>query len=158
MKNKIKRLPELAKTIAALKKRGKRIVFTNGCFDLLHLGHVKYLEAARKKGDILIVAINSDASVRRIKGNDRPITDEKHRVGVIAALESVDFVLLFGEDTPLKVIKALKPDILVKGSDWKKKDIVGASFVSSYGGRVSTIRSSQGYSTTAIINKIAKIF
>lgn len=158
LKDKIKKLAELKGIVSGLKRKGKRVVFTNGCFDLLHLGHVKYLEEAKKKGDILLVAVNSDASIRRIKGKNRPITDEKHRISVIAALESVDFAFLFREDTPLKVIKALKPDVLVKGADWKKKDIVGGDFVLSYGGRLETIKSALGYSSTAIINKIAKIF
>ena len=134
------------------------LVVTNGCFDLLHFGHVDYLQEAKKKGDILVVAVNSDASIRKIKGKKRPIIGEKNRLSVVAALQSVDYVVLFKEDTPLKVIKALKPDILVKGADWEKKDIVGADFVSSYGGGVTIIRSSQGYSTTVIINKIAKTF
>jgi len=158
LKNKIKRLSELKKIVAGLKRKGKRVVFTNGCFDLLHLGHVKYLEEAKKKGDILVVAVNSDSSIRRIKGKNRPIADEKHRISVIAALESVDFAFLFTEDTPLQVIKTLEPDVLVKGADWKKKDIIGGDLVLSYGGRVETVKSALGYSTTAIINKIAKTF
>jgi len=158
LKRKIRSLASLKKILANLQKKGKRIVFTNGCFDLLHFGHVNYLQKAKKKGNILVVAVNSDASIRRIKGRNRPIIDEKNRLSVVAALESVDFVVLFKEDTPLKVIRSLKPDILVKGADWDKKDIVGREFVSSYGGRVLTIRLSKGYSTTEIINKIARQF
>jgi D-beta-D-heptose 7-phosphate kinase/D-beta-D-heptose 1-phosphate adenosyltransferase len=155
---KIKGLDKLTKIIAGLKAKGKKIVFTNGCFDLLHWGHVKYLEDAKSKGDILIVAINRDASVRRIKGTKRPIVKEKDRAGIVAALESVDYVVLFIEDTPLKVIKLLKPDILVKGADWNKINIVGADYVLSYGGRVSTIKLIQGRSTTGLIRKIAQSF
>lgn len=157
LKSKIKNLRELKRIISSLKAKGKRIVFTNGCFDLLHYGHVKYLESAKRKGDILIVAINCDASVKRIKGNKRPIINEKDRSGIIAALESVDYVVLFEEDTPFKIIKLLKPDTLIKGADWDKKGIVGRDFVLSYGGRVSTINLVKGRSTTNLIKKIAKI-
>ena len=156
--NKIKKLVKLKNIISRLKTQGKAIVFTNGCFDLLHYGHVKYLQEAKRKGDILIVAINSDASVRKIKGNKRPITHEKDRLSLIAALESVDYVFLFNEETPLRVIKELKPDILVKGADWKKPDIVGCDFVLSYGGKVSTLELVKGYSTTNLIKKIVKPF
>ena len=158
LKSKIKNLRELKRIISSLKAKGKRIVFTNGCFDLLHYGHVKYLESAKRKGDILIAAINCDASVKRIKGNKRPIINEKDRAGIIAALESVDYVVLFKEDTPSKIIKLLKPDILIKGADWDKKGIVGRDFVLSYGGRISTINLVKGRSTTNLIKKIAKIF
>ncbi len=133
-------------------------MFTNGCFDLLHYGHIRYLEAARKKGDILVVALNSDASIKRIKGKNRPIISQGDRLGTIAALEKVDYVTSFGEDTPLKLIKMLKPDFLVKGADWKKRDIVGADYVRGYGGRVDTIKLSRGRSTTEIIKKIAESF
>jgi len=158
LNSKLKNLPSLKIISSQLKKKGKRIVFTNGCFDLLHFGHVNYLHQAKKRGDILVVGVNSDRSVKRIKGKNRPIIDEKNRLSVIAALESVDYVVLFNEDTPLNLIKALRPDILVKGADWDKKDIVGGDFVSSYGGRVMNIKLSKGYSTTEIIRKIAKTF
>ena len=158
MKSKIKSLLKLKKTIARLKKQGKRIVFTNGCFDLLHYGHAKYFEESRRKGDVLVVAVNSDASVRKIKGEKRPIVDQGNRLNLVASLESVDYVVLFGQGTPLEVIKALKPDVLVKGSDWHEKNIVGAEFVRSLGGRVSTIKLVKGLSTTNLINKIAKAF
>ena len=154
---KIKNLRELRKEISRLKAKGKRVAFTNGCFDLLHYGHVKYLEDAKRKGDILVVAINQDASIRRIKGDKRPIVNEQDRARIVAALESVDYVTLFKEDTPLKVIKLLKPDILVKGADWNKDNIVGADFVLSYGGRVATIKLVKGRSTSGLIEKIAKI-
>ncbi|MDP2938324.1 MAG: D-glycero-beta-D-manno-heptose 1-phosphate adenylyltransferase, partial [Candidatus Omnitrophota bacterium] len=155
LKRKIISLSGLKRILTRLRKKRKRIVFTNGCFDLLHFGHVDYLQEAKKKGDILVVAVNSDASIRKIKGKKRPIINEKNRLSVVAALQSVDYVVLFKEDTPLKVIKTLKPDILVKGADWDKKDIVGSDFVLSRGGEVITIKLSKGYSTTDIIKKIA---
>lgn len=158
LKDKIKNLAALKKIIAGLKKSGKKIVFTNGCFDLMHFGHAKYLEDAKRKGDILVVAVNSDSSIRKIKGRNRPIIEEKNRLRMMAALESVDFVLIFSEENPLRVIKALKPDILVKGADWDKNNIVGSDFVASYGGRVSTIKLVQGLSTTTLIHKIADKF
>jgi len=132
------------------------VVFTNGCFDILHCGHAKYLEAAKRKGDILVVAINSDASVKRIKAKTRPIVGERNRLSLVAALESVDFVIMFKEDTPLKVIKEIRPDILVKGADWTKDEIVGGNFVNSYGGKVKTIKLTKGLSTTNLIKKIVK--
>jgi D-beta-D-heptose 7-phosphate kinase/D-beta-D-heptose 1-phosphate adenosyltransferase len=157
-RTKIKNLKELKKIIQDLRDKGKKTVFTNGCFDLLHYGHIKYLQDAKRKGDILVVAINSDASVKRIKGNKRPVVNEKDRLRIIAALESVDYVLLFKEDTPLKAIISLRPDILIKGADWNKKSIVGANIVSGYGGKVSTIKLVAGRSTTNLIKKIAKNF
>lgn len=155
---KIKKIKELKKTVEALHRQGKKIVFTNGCFDLLHYGHVTYLEKAKSKGDILIVAVNSDSSVRRIKGNGRPIVKETDRANVVAGLESVDYVTIFKEDTPLKSIKTLKPDILVKGSDWNKDTIIGADIIAKYGGRVLTIALAKGRSTTNLINRVAKIY
>lgn len=158
LETKIKSLRELKKTAFSLKIKGKKIVFTNGCFDLLHYGHVKYLEDAKKKGDILVVAVNSDTSVKRIKGKKRPLVNEKDRIRIIAALESVNYVVLFREDTPLKIIKSLKPDILVKGADWAKNSIVGSDAILRWGGRVSTIRLVKGRSTTNLIRKIARAF
>ena len=155
---KIKNLTELKNIAYRLKKAGKKIVFTNGCFDLLHYGHIKYLEAAKRKGDILIVAINSDASVRKVKGDKRPITKEWERLRIVAALESVDYVVLFKEDTPFKAISLLKPDILVKGADWNKNNIVGAGVVLNYGGKVIAVPLARGRSTTNLIKKIAQIF
>jgi rfaE bifunctional protein nucleotidyltransferase chain/domain len=149
---------ELKRIIVSLKRRGKKIVFTNGCFDILHYGHVKYLEDARHKGDCLIVGINSDSSVRKIKGSKRPIVKEHGRSGVLAGLESVDYVVVFNQDTPLETIKYLKPDIIVKGADWGLKDIVGRDEVLKYGGKVAQIKFLKGYSTTNLINKIAKEF
>jgi rfaE bifunctional protein nucleotidyltransferase chain/domain len=158
LERKIKSLGELKKEFSRRKTKGKVIVFTNGCFDLIHYGHVKYLEAAKRKGDILVVALNSDTSVRRIKGKMRPLINEKFRAGVIAALESVDYVIIFREDTPLNLIKSLKPCVLVKGSDWKEENIVGRDFVISYGGKVITVRLIKGFSTTNLLKKIAKSF
>lgn len=142
--------------IDALRRRGKKIVFTNGCFDLLHLGHIKYLSKAKKLGDYLVVGLNSDASVRAIKGSNRPLNKQASRLEVLASLEMVDFVTLFKENTPQRLIFLLKPDVLVKGADWKTKDIVGGSFIKNYGGRVSRIPYLKNYSTTGLIEKIAK--
>lgn len=157
MNRKIRTLAELHGLIRKLKSQGKRIVFTNGCFDLLHYGHVKYLEDAKRKGDILIVAINSDASVKRIKGASRPVITQMYRSRVIAGLESVDYVTIFNEDTPLRVINLLKPHVLVKGADWDAKDIVGRDIVLGYGGKVKTIKLIKGLSTTNLIKKIARL-
>lgn len=156
LKDKIKSLKELTKIIPRLRRLGKKIVFTNGCFDLLHYGHAKYLEEARNKGDILVVGVNSDSSIRRIKGKKRPIVGENNRLHLVAALGSVDFTVLFKEDTPLNTIKKIRPDILIKGADWEKKDIVGADVIKSYGGKVSTIKLVKGLSTTNLIKIIAK--
>ena len=138
-----------------LRAKGKKIVFTNGCFDILHAGHVKYLEKARALGNLLILGLNSDRSVRRLKGPSRPIVPQKDRAAVIASLGSVDYVTIFGEATPLKLIKAVKPHILVKGADWKTGSIVGGDFVKSYGGRVVAIPLVKGRSTTGLIRKIS---
>ncbi|GAI40661.1 unnamed protein product [marine sediment metagenome] len=159
MKNsKIKTLSELKKISKKLRKSAKKIVFTNGCFDLLHLGHIYYLEKAKKKGDILVVALNSDSSVRRIKGEKRPILPETDRAQIIAALEFVDYVVIFNEATPLRLIKTLKPDVLIKGRDWKINQIVGRDVVRSLGGRVATIPFVKGRSTKLIIKKIVRRF
>ncbi len=158
LEKKIQNLRKLKNLILCLKAQRKKIVFTNGCFDLLHYGHVKYLQDAKKKGDILVVGINSDTSVKRIKGKPRPVVNEKDRLRLVAALESVDYIVLFKEDTPLKIIKFIKPDVLIKGADWNKNNIVGRDFVLSYGGRVSTIKFVKGYSTSNLIKKIAKRF
>jgi rfaE bifunctional protein nucleotidyltransferase chain/domain len=154
--NKIKNASALKNTLLSLKNKGKRVVFTNGCFDILHYGHVKYLQDAKNKGDILIVAVNSDSSVRKLKGRSRPVVGEKDRMRVLAALESVDFVTIFGEDTPLKLIKSLRPDVLVKGGDWDKKDIIGGDLVESWGGKVISLPYVKNQSTTNIIDKIGK--
>lgn len=133
---------------------GKEVVFTNGCFDILHLGHVDYLEKASEKGDRLIVAVNTDHSVRKLKGNSRPINDENARARLMASLAFVDAVVLFGEDTPRELIDEILPDILVKGSDYNISNIVGADSVIANGGRVETIDLVDGYSTTKIVERI----
>jgi D-beta-D-heptose 7-phosphate kinase/D-beta-D-heptose 1-phosphate adenosyltransferase len=155
---KITSLSILKRRIARLKHNGKRVVFTNGCFDILHYGHVKYLQDARAKGDCLVVAVNSDSSIKKIKAKNRPVIAEADRLRVVAALGCVDYVVLFNQVDPLKLIKTLKPDILIKGADWNKKKIVGADFVESYGGKVETVKLVQGRSTSAIIGKIIKDF
>jgi rfaE bifunctional protein nucleotidyltransferase chain/domain len=158
LEKKIKSLSRLVNEIACLQAKGKKIVFTNGCFDLLHYGHVQYLEAAKRCGDLLVVGVNSDASVKKIKGPKRPIVSQRYRVRVIAALECVDYVVVFGQDNPLTLIKKIKPDVLVKGADWKEKKIIGADFIKALGGRVSTIRFQKGFSTTNLIKKIVHKF
>ncbi len=153
---KIINLEKLRKKIPQLKAAGKIIVFTNGCFDILHYGHVQYLENAKKSGDILVVGVNSDTSVRAIKGRNRPIVHEKDRMMIVAGLESVNYVVLFKENTPLKIIMAIRPDVLVKGADWSKDKIVGADFVTGYGGRVAVIKLAKGRSTSNLIKKIVR--
>jgi rfaE bifunctional protein nucleotidyltransferase chain/domain len=138
-------------------RQGKKVVFTNGCFDILHVGHVKYLQEARSQGDILVVGLNSDESVKRLKGETRPIQNEEDRGTVLSALECVDFVTVFAEDTPKKLIELVRPDVLVKGGDWKIDQIVGSDFVISYGGEVKSLQFVQGKSTTNIVSKILKL-
>jgi len=150
---KILTLPALLKKLPALRRQGKTVVFTNGCFDLMHLGHVKYLEEAGKGNRVLIVALNSDASIHRIKGWRRPIIGQKSRAALLAALESVDFVVIFNEATPYKTIAAIKPDILIKGADWKGKSVVGKDLVK----KVEFVKYIPGFSTTNIIKKIASL-
>lgn len=137
-----------------LKSEGKRIVFTNGCFDILHSGHVFYLQKAKQQGDILILGLNSDASVRRLKGEKRPINSENDRAVVISELKSIDFVVIFEEDTPQEIISQIVPDVLAKGGDYKKEDVVGKEIVENNGGEVVIIPFVDGKSTTNIINKI----
>jgi len=144
---------KLEQAIADFKKANKKIVFTNGCFDLLHIGHVRYLEQAKSLGDILIVGINTDASVQALKGPTRPIQNENDRAEILASLKAVDHTVLFDEETPINLIKTVKPDILVKGGDWKKEQIVGWDFVESYGGEVKSLQYVDGKSTTNIIAK-----
>jgi rfaE bifunctional protein nucleotidyltransferase chain/domain len=153
---KICTLEESEKICDALKQSGKRIVFTNGCFDILHPGHARYLSSARNLGDYLIVALNSDRSVRAIKGAKRPIFPEKMRAELLAALACVDCVLIFDEDNPLQVIKSLLPHILVKGGDWQENQIIGADVIKAGGGQVRRIPFVTGYSTTDIIEKIVR--
>jgi len=156
VENKLKSCSALVKIVSSLRDRKKRTVFTNGCFDILHVGHVAYLRRAKKLGDALIVGLNSDASVRAIKGKDRPINREADRAEILSALSFVDYVTIFSESNPEKLIRALKPDVLVKGSDWKISEIAGGDFVRSYGGRVSRIPFVKGHSTTSVIKKIKR--
>ena len=149
--SKVRLRNELEEIAARLKSEGKKIVFTNGCFDLLHIGHIRYLKEAKKLGDILIVGLNSDASVRRLKP-ERPINEESQRAEVLSSLEMVDFVTLFSEDTPYELIKSIRPDVLVKGGDWKKEDIVGSDIVAE----THSLPYVPGVSTSAIIDKILK--
>ncbi len=135
----------------------KKVVFTNGCFDILHYGHVAYLEKAKALGDILIIGLNSDVSVRRLKGKKRPVNNETDRARVLAALTCVDYVVLFRQDTPLELIRAIKPDVLVKGGDWNISRIVGAKEVLADGGKVRVIPYIKNRSTTAIIEKIGRL-
>lgn len=151
---KIKSLGALQREIGKLKKKGRKVVFTNGCFDILHYGHARYLQDARNKGDVLAVAVNSDSSIRKIKGKGRPIVGQANRLKLLAGLECVDYLVLFREETPLAVIRKIRPDILVKGADWDKSKIAGSDFVKSYGGKVLTVKLVKGLSTTSIINKI----
>lgn len=136
------------------RSRGMKVIFTNGCFDILHEGHVSYLKEARAIGDVLVVGLNSDASVRRLKGPERPVNGEASRAAVLSGLEAVDYVCVFEEDTPYELIKALRPDVLVKGGDWDTDRIVGADIVASYGGEVRSLAFREGRSTTDIINRI----
>lgn len=151
---KIKNLQDAREEIDRLRAEGKRIVFTNGCFDILHVGHSRYLQAARDLGDFLIVAVNSDRSVKAIKGPPRPVRTQEDRAELLAALECVDCVLIFDEETPLRVISFLVPDVLVKGGDWKEEEIVGAQVVRDAGGQVRRIPFVPGYSTTDMIRRI----
>lgn len=143
----------LEEAIAFYRKENKKIVFTNGCFDLLHIGHVRYLEQAKSLGDVLIVGINTDASVQALKGPTRPIQNENDRAEILASLKAVDHTVLFGEETPLNLIKQIKPNLLVKGGDWKPDQIVGSDFVLANGGQVQSLQFINGKSTTSIIEK-----
>ncbi len=155
---KIKSLDVLSALIAADKNRGKRVVFTNGCFDLLHFGHVKYLQKARSLGDLLVLGLNSDASVRRLKGLKRPLIDQDERAHLLAALDCIDYVVIFEEDTPLNLITSLKPHILAKGGDYSLDGVVGRDVVESYGGRVELITFVDGKSTTNIIERVLELY
>lgn len=154
MENKIQSLEELKPIVAEAKRAGKKLVFTNGCFDILHAGHVRYLAEARALGDLLIVGLNSDASIKRLKGEGRPVNPEEDRALVLAALQSVSYVCIFEEDTPLNLIKAILPDILVKGGDWAPEQIVGSREVLANGGAVKSLGFTQGKSTTNILRKL----
>jgi rfaE bifunctional protein nucleotidyltransferase chain/domain len=142
--------------LAPLKSQNKKIVFTNGCFDLLHVGHVRYLQEAKKLGDVLVIGVNSDASVRRLKGPTRPVQSESDRAEILAALGCVDFTVIFTEDTPQNLIQAVEPHVLVKGGDWKLDQIVGSDFVLAHGGQVLSLQFIDGKSTTKLIEKAQK--
>lgn len=152
IESKIVSLPQLMERLRH--RKGEFVVFTNGCFDILHRGHATYLAQARDLGDLLVVGLNSDDSVRRLKGASRPVVDQASRAYLLAALECVDYVVLFDEDTPYHLISTLLPDILVKGGDYRKEDIVGHDVVEAHGGRVRTLQFVDGFSTTSIIHKI----
>ena len=155
-KNKIKTISQLVSIVQKLKKQNKKIVTTNGVFDILHLGHVKCLEAAKRLGDVLIVGVNTNASVKKIKGDKRPINGEKSRIGVLAGLESVDYVFLFGEKDPRKWLDKIKPDIHAKAGDYKLNGIIEKDVVEKNGGKVVLIPMLKGHSTTRLIGKILK--
>jgi D-beta-D-heptose 7-phosphate kinase/D-beta-D-heptose 1-phosphate adenosyltransferase len=149
-------LKKLIPIRARLKREGKKVVFTNGCFDLLHGGHVRLFYEARKKGDVLIVALNSDASVRQLKGPTRPIFPLRERFEILSAIADIDYLTSFGEPTPQKIIAALLPDVLVKGGDWGPNEIVGRVEVEAAGGRVARVRYYEGHSTSSIIRRITR--
>jgi len=153
-RDKILSRARLAAALRGAKRAGRRVVFTNGVFDLLHTGHVTLLQRARALGDVLVVAVNRDASVRKLKGPQRPFVGERDRALMLASLEAVDYVVLFGEPTPLRLIRLLEPDVLVKGGDWKTGEIVGADNVEARGGRVVRVPTVRGFSTTGIARSI----
>ncbi|MFH1904568.1 MAG: D-glycero-beta-D-manno-heptose 1-phosphate adenylyltransferase [bacterium] len=154
--NKVKSLYELKEIVSLLKKQGKKIGFTNGCFDLIHVGHIKYLRAAKKLCDIFVVAVNSDKSVKLLKGNKRPLFPQDERAEILSAFEFVNYIVIFDEPDPEKTISALLPDILVKGGDYKIDQIIGRNTVTSHGGKVITIPEVKGKSTSEIIEKIIR--
>jgi D-beta-D-heptose 7-phosphate kinase/D-beta-D-heptose 1-phosphate adenosyltransferase len=152
--DKILTLPILLDQLLADRQAGRRIVFTNGCFDILHAGHVAYLREARKQGDLLVVGLNSDDSIRSIKGPDRPVNHQDDRLLVLSELQSVDYLVVFGEDTPIKLIEAIRPDVLAKGADYAREQVVGHKIVEAHGGEVALIDLVEGRSTTNIIRKL----
>ena len=154
---KLKSLSALLALLKRRKKLRKQIIFTNGCFDILHVGHIRYLQKARSLGDCLVVGLNADSSVRKLKGTGRPVTGERDRAEVLGALACVDYVILFSDKTPERLIRAVRPDYLVKGGDWKKEQIVGSAFVESYGGKVLSLPFVKGFSTTGLLGKIKKV-
>ena len=154
----VAKLSDILSELFQLKKRGKRIVFTNGCFDLLHPGHIQYLAHAKTLGDVLVVAVNSDKSVEQIKGPLRPIIPEHTRAEMVAALKPVDHVFIFDNSDPYEIIKQITPDILVKGGDWTEDTVIGADWVKSMGGRVEIIPYINGFSTSSIISKIRNLY
>lgn len=156
MREKIKKRDDLRRVVEGLKAKGKRIVFTNGCFDLLHIGHIRYLEEARSLGDILVVGVNSDRSVRGLKGPNRPILAEEERAEILSGLECVSYISIFDEPTPLELISSLQPHVLVKGGDWTKESTVGKEVVERSGGEVIILPFVEGSSTSNLIETILK--
>ena len=156
--NKILDRESLRAKLDGLRAQGKKIAFTNGCFDILHVGHVRYLREAKKTADILVLALNSDSSVRSIKGEKRPLVTESERAEVLAALEFIDFVTIFPELTPLELINFLKPDVLIKGGDWPEEKVIGREEVRQWGGRVAIIPEVEGKSTTNVVEKIIRTY
>jgi len=156
--NKIRDWKTLKREVDRLRREGKKIAFTNGCFDILHVGHTRYLRQAREMGDVLVLALNSDASVRNIKGDKRPLIPQDERADLLACLEFVDFVTIFDEPTPLELILFLKPDVLIKGGDWAEEQVVGREEVKSWGGTVAIIPEIPGASTTNIVEKILSVY
>ena len=151
MLKKIKTFSQIKAVVKKLKKQRKKVVFTNGCFDILHRGHVEYLAKAKSLGDVLIIGLNSDSSIRRIKGASRPVNKQKNRAIVLSALEAVDYIVIFNEDTPYNLIKTIKPDVLAKGGDWKPKDIIGNDIAK----KTVSIPFIKGYSTTGLLCRIS---
>jgi D-beta-D-heptose 7-phosphate kinase/D-beta-D-heptose 1-phosphate adenosyltransferase len=156
--NKILARNVLKNKLEELRQKGKKIAFTNGCFDILHAGHIRYLREAKKTADVLVLALNSDSSVRAIKGEKRPLMSEEERAEILAALEFIDFVTIFQELTPLELINYLKPDILIKGGDWPEEQVIGREEIKKWGGRVAIIPEVEGKSTTNIVEKIKKLY
>lgn len=154
--DKIKTLPEISALVERLRASGKKIVFTNGCFDLLHLGHVRYLEDARRRGDCLVVGLNSDDSVRKLKGSERPLKSQEERAGLLAALEAVDYVVIFEEENPISLISALRPDVHVKGGDYRADSIPEYPCVREYGGEVVIVPFLEGYSTSEFLRRMKR--
>jgi rfaE bifunctional protein nucleotidyltransferase chain/domain len=147
-------LDELLETLAPLRRAGRRVAFTNGCFDIIHRGHVEYLERARSLADVLVVGLNSDGSARRLKGKGRPVNDQEDRSYVLSGLRAVDLVVIFEEDTPERLISVLKPDVHVKGGDYREEDLPEAKVVRSYGGEVVIVPFVKGHSTTGLLRKL----
>jgi D-beta-D-heptose 7-phosphate kinase/D-beta-D-heptose 1-phosphate adenosyltransferase len=152
--NKVLPLEVLVQELDYRRRLGHRIVFTNGCFDVLHAGHVQYLQEARAQGDVLVIGLNSDLSVRTLKGKTRPVQPLAARSVILAGMQAVDFITVFDESTPMHLIEAIRPDVLVKGADYSKEEVVGAAFVESYGGRVHLAMLHHGYSTTNLIERM----
>jgi len=157
MESKIKTLEEIKKIVEKLRKEKKKIVFTNGCFDILHVGHIRLFKQAKSFGDVLILGLNSDKSVKKIKSGERPIVDESDRAEILENLESIDYIIFFNESTPIELISEIKPDFLVKGKDYEESEVVGKEIVESNGGVVKLIDFVNGKSTSKIIDKIKEL-